>query len=290
MKVDVNAIKSLREMTGAGMMDCKKALEINDGDLDKAKDWLREKGITTVAKKEGRIAAEGLTFVHVCDGCKRAIILEINCETDFVSKGDIFHGLIEQVAEKILHSGVKTQEEAAALIQEIMVEATVKIGEKISFRRFQTIEFSADEGVGAYIHMGGKISVLIKLNKDDPEAAKGLAMHIAANNPLFISRDLIPAEEIEHETAIQTEVTKNDPKLADKKPEMVANIIKGKVAKVLAESTLTEQEYLMVPGQKVGEFLKEKGLQILVMTRYLVGEGIAKKDNDFASEVMGQIQ
>ncbi|MDY0399778.1 MAG: translation elongation factor Ts [Bacilli bacterium] len=289
MKVDVNAIKSLREMTGAGMMDCKKALEINDGDLDKAKDWLREKGITTVAKKEGRIAAEGLTFVKVCEGCKRAIILEVNCETDFVSKGDIFHALVEEVAEKILHSGVKTQEEAAALTQEMIVEATVKIGEKLSFRRFQLLDYTPEEGIGAYIHMGGKISVLIKLNKDDPEAAKGLAMHIAANNPLYISRELIPAEEIEHETAIQTEVTKNDPKLADKKPEMVANIIKGKVSKVLAESTLTEQEYLMVPGQKVGDFLKEKGLKILVMTRYLVGEGIAKKECDFASEVMGQI-
>ncbi|MFA6616798.1 MAG: translation elongation factor Ts [Bacilli bacterium] len=289
MKVDVNAIKSLREMTGAGMMDCKKALEINDGDLDKAKDWLREKGITTVAKKEGRIAAEGLTFVKVCEGCKRAIILEINCETDFVSKGDIFHALVEEVAEKILHSGVKTQEEAAALTQEMIVEATVKIGEKLSFRRFQLLDYTPEEGIGTYIHMGGKISVLIKLNKDDPEAAKGLAMHIAANNPLYISRELIPAEEIEHETAIQTEVTKNDPKLADKKPEMVANIIKGKVSKVLAESTLTEQEYLMVPGQKVGDFLKEKGLKILVMTRYLVGEGIAKKECDFASEVMGQI-
>lgn len=289
MKIDVNAIKSLREMTGAGMMDCKKALEINDGDLDKAKDWLREKGITTVAKKEGRIAAEGLTFVKVCEGCKRAIILEINCETDFVSKGDIFHALVEEVAEKILHSGVKTQEEAAALTQEMIVEATVKIGEKLSFRRFQLLDYTPEEGIGAYIHMGGKISVLIKLNKDDPEAAKGLAMHIAANNPLYISRELIPAEEIEHETAIQTEVTKNDPKLADKKPEMVANIIKGKVSKVLAESTLTEQEYLMVPGQKVGDFLKEKGLKILVMTRYLVGEGIAKKECDFASEVMGQI-
>lgn len=289
MKVDVNAIKSLREMTGAGMMDCKKALEINDGDLDKAKDWLREKGITTVAKKEGRIAAEGLTFVKVCEGCKRAIILEINCETDFVSKGDIFHALVEEVAEKILHSGVKTQEEAAALTQEMIVEATVKIGEKLSFRRFQLLDYTPEEGIGTYIHMGGKISVLIKLNKDDPEAAKGLAMHIAANNPLYISRELIPAKEIEHETAIQTEVTKNDPKLADKKPEMVANIIKGKVSKVLAESTLTEQEYLMVPGQKVGDFLKEKGLKILVMTRYLVGEGIAKKECDFASEVMGQI-
>ena len=289
MEVDVNAIKSLREMTGAGMMDCKKALEINDGDLDKAKDWLREKGITTVAKKEGRIAAEGLTFVKVCEGCKRAIILEVNCETDFVSKGDIFHALVEEVAEKILHSGVKTQEEAAALTQEMIVEATVKIGEKLSFRRFQLLDYTPEEGIGTYIHMGGKISVLIKLNKDDPEAAKGLAMHIAANNPLYISRELIPAEEIEHETAIQTEVTKNDPKLADKKPEMVANIIKGKVSKVLAESTLTEQEYLMVPGQKVGDFLKEKGLKILVMTRYLVGEGIAKKECDFASEVMGQI-
>lgn len=271
------------------MMDCKKALEINDGDLDKAKDWLREKGITTVAKKEGRIAAEGLTFVKVCEGCKRAIILEVNCETDFVSKGDIFHALVEEVAEKILHSGVKTQEEAAALTQEMIVEATVKIGEKLSFRRFQLLNYTPEEGIGTYIHMGGKISVLIKLNKDDPEAAKGLAMHIAANNPLYISRELIPAEEIEHETAIQTEVTKNDPKLADKKPEMVANIIKGKVSKVLAESTLTEQEYLMVPGQKVGDFLKEKGLKILVMTRYLVGEGIAKKECDFASEVMGQI-
>lgn len=288
-KIDVNAIKTLRELTGAGMMDCKKALEESDGDIDRAKDWLREKGITTVAKKEGRIAAEGVTFVTVGEG-NRAIILEVNCETDFVSKGDLFRKLIEDIAAKLLAANVRTYEEGKALVEAMLVEATVKIGEKLSFRRFEILEITGTESFGTYIHMGGKISVLVKLNKVDEEAAKGLAMHIAANNPYYISPDLIPAEEIEHETAIQMEVTKNDPKLAGKKPEMLANIVKGKVNKVLSDSTLSAQEYLMVPGQKVGDFLKERGLKVLTMIRYHVGEGLAKRTDDFAAEVLGQIK
>ncbi|MGI6713557.1 MAG: translation elongation factor Ts [Bacilli bacterium] len=289
-KIDVNAIKTLRELTGAGMMDCKKALEQNEGDIERAKDWLREQGITTVAKKEGRIAAEGLTLVKVNELGNRAIILEVNCETDFVSKGDLFRDLVTEIAEKLLASKVRTFEEGQTLIEGMLVEATVKIGEKLSFRRFEVLETTGSESFGTYIHMGGKISVLLKLNKADAEAAKGLAMHIAANNPYYICKDLIPASEIEHETAIQMEVTKNDPKLAGKKPEMLANIVKGKVNKILSDSTLSAQEYLMVPGVKVGDFLKENDLQVVTMIRYHVGEGLAKREDDFASEVLGQIK
>ncbi|HMM01211.1 MAG TPA: translation elongation factor Ts [Bacilli bacterium] len=286
MGVDVKLIKELRETTGAGMMDCKKALEATDGNVDAAKDWLREKGITTIAKKEARIAAEGKTLVKICEKCGRAVILEVNCETDFVSNGEAFGNLVEQVAGIILDKDLKTVEEATEATKELFIDATIKMGEKLALRRFVIVELKDGEAFGSYSHMNGKINVLLVLNKSDEEVAKGLAMHIAANNPLYIDSTSIPADVIEHENEIQLEAAKNDPKLQDKNPDMLKNIIRGKVAKFLSESTLSEQVYLLDGEKKVGQFLKEKGLVVKQFIRYQVGEGIAKREDDFAKEVM----
>ncbi len=287
----IELIKVLRERTGAGMMDCKKALEETDCDIEKACDWLREKGIAKAAKKASRIAAEGLTFVKACDKCGKAIIIEVNCETDFVAKSDAFKALVEEVAHLIMQNDIKTVEEAKAhpAIAELFTNATVKIGEKLDLRRFEIVALNGEESFGTYIHMGGKISVLVVLDKAD-EAAKGIAMHIAANNPLYINKEDIPADVLAHETAIQMEASKADEKLANKPEAVVKKIVEGKVNKQLSETTLAEQDYLLEPGTSVGNFLKQHGIKVVKFVRYMVGEGIEKRKDDFASEVMSQIK
>ena len=286
----IELIKVLRERTGAGMMDCKKALEECDCDIEKACDWLREKGIAKAAKKASRIAAEGLTYVKSCDHCGKAIIIEVNSETDFVDKSDAFKELVEEVSRIILHDEIPTVEEAKenAQIKELFTNATVKIGEKLDLRRFEIVKLNEGEGFGAYIHMGGKISVLVVVNKASDDA-KGLAMHIAANNPSYISKEDIPAEVLAHEKAIQMEAAKTDEKLANKPEAVVEKIIEGKVNKQLAETTLAEQEYLLEPGCTVGNFLKQHDMKVVRFIRYMVGEGIEKRKDDFAQEVMSQI-
>lgn len=286
----IELIKVLRERTGAGMMDCKKALEECDCDIDKACDWLREKGIAKAAKKASRIAAEGLTFVKSCDNCGKAIIIEVNCETDFVAKSDAFKELVEETARIIMHNEIPTLEEAKANaeIAELFTNATVKIGEKLDLRRYEIVKINEGEGFGTYIHMGGKISVLVVVNKAN-ENAKGLAMHIAANNPSYVSKEDIPADVLEHEKAIQLEAAKTDEKLANKPQAVVEKIIEGKVNKQLSETTLAEQEYLLEPGVTVGNFLKQHELKVVKFIRYMVGEGIEKRKDDFAQEVMSQI-
>lgn len=287
----IELIKVLRERTGAGMMDCKKALEETDCDIEKACDWLREKGIAKAAKKASRIAAEGLTFVKACDKCGKAIIIEVNCETDFVAKSDAFKTLVEEVAHLIMQNDIKTVEEAKAhpAIAELFTNATVKIGEKLDLRRFEVVALNGEESFGTYIHMGGKISVLVVLDKAD-EAAKGIAMHIAANNPLYINKEDIPADVLAHETAIQMEASKADEKLANKPEAVVKKIVEGKVNKQLSETTLAEQDYLLEPGTSVGNFLKQHSIKVVKFVRYMVGEGIEKRKDDFASEVMSQLK
>lgn len=287
----IELIKVLRERTGAGMMDCKKALEETDCDIEKACDWLREKGIAKAAKKASRIAAEGLTFVKACDKCGKAIIIEVNCETDFVAKSDAFKTLVEEVAHLIMQNDIKTVEEAKAhpAIAELFTNATVKIGEKLDLRRFEIVALNGEESFGTYIHMGGKISVLVVLDKAD-EAAKGIAMHIAANNPLYINKEDIPADVLAHETAIQMEASKADEKLANKPEAVVKKIVEGKVNKQLSETTLAEQDYLLEQGTSVGNFLKQHSIKVVKFVRYMVGEGIEKRKDDFASEVMSQLK
>ena len=283
----IELIKILRETTGAGMMDCKKALQENNNDVEAAKDWLREKGITTAAKKQARIAAEGLTIAKVND--THAVILELNCETDFVARGDAFVELVNKLADLMLETLPANKEVADDLVNPILVEATVKIGEKLSFRRFEIVEVDPSL-VHAYIHMGGKISSLVVLEKADKELARGLAMHIAANAPRFINLSDVSQEELDHEKGIQMEAAKNDEKLAGKPAAMLEKIIDGKIRKVFAEVALLEQVYLLDGVNKVSDVLKSAGNAVKVFYRYQVGEGIEKKKDDFAAEVMAQTQ
>lgn len=279
----IELIKVLRETTGAGMMDCKKALQETNNDVEAAKDWLREKGITTAAKKQTRIAAEGLTIAKV--NAKHSLVLELNCETDFVARGDAFVELVNLLADLLLEKLPATKEEADALVNPILVEATVKIGEKLSFRRFELVEVDASRAF-AYVHMGGKISSLVVLEKANEELARGLAMHIAANNPRFINlADVSPAE-LDHEKAIQLEAAKNDEKLAGKPVAMLEKIIEGKVRKTFAEVALLEQVYLLDGVNKVADVLKQNANSVQAFYRFQVGEGIEKKKDDFAAEVM----
>jgi elongation factor Ts len=279
----IELIKVLRETTGAGMMDCKKALQETNNDVEAAKDWLREKGITTAAKKQTRIAAEGLTIAKV--NAKHSLVLELNCETDFVARGDAFIELVNLLADLLLEKLPATREEADALVNPILVEATVKIGEKLSFRRFELVEVDASRAF-AYVHMGGKISSLVVLEKANEELARGLAMHIAANNPRFINlADVSPAE-LDHEKAIQLEAAKNDEKLAGKPVAMLEKIIEGKVRKTFAEVALLEQVYLLDGVNKVADVLKQNANSVQTFYRFQVGEGIEKKKDDFAAEVM----
>ena len=288
MAVNVELIKILRDRTGAGIMDCKNALAACENDVDKACDWLREKGIAKQAKKADRIAAEGLVLVHTCEKCGKASIVEVNCETDFVSKADPFRDLVNACAETALKENCKTVEEAVEKTAPLFTDATVKLGEKLSFRRFEIVEPSADEKVYSYIHMGGKIGVLVVLAKDDAELGKGLAMHIAANNPKFVHFADIPAAQIENEKNIQIEACKNDPKLAGKPEVALKKIVEGKVNKFFSESVLDEQSYLLDPEKSVAQALKEKGNSVVKFIRYQVGEGIEKRQENFAEEVAKQ--
>ena len=284
----IELIKVLRERTGAGMMDCKAALLANDLDVEKSCEWLREKGIAKAAKKASRIAAEGLTYV-VTKG-NDAVILEINSETDFVAKSDDFKNLVSEVASIVLEKKPACINCAKELTNELFTNATVKIGEKLDFRRFEIVSKNDSQTFGAYMHMGGKISVLTLVEGLDEEVAKGLSMHIAANNPSYISSSDIPQEAIENEKRIQTEAAKNDEKLKGKPEQALVKIIEGKVNKIFSETCLLSQEYLLDPSKKVEQLLKEKGLKVVKFMRYAVGEGIAKREENFAEEVAKQMQ
>ena len=277
-------IKVLRERTGAGMMDCKKALEASGNDVEKSIDWLREKGIAKQAAKASRIAAEGMASTYV-EGNK-AIILEVNCETDFVAKGDRYHALVENVAKQTLEANAKDIDSAKEITNQLFVDATVAMGEKINYRRFEYVEKQDGEEFGAYVHMGGKIAVVTVPSKN-ADVAKGLAIHIATNNPQYISMKDIPADVLEHERAITLEAAKNDEKLANKPENILKGIVEGKVRKMLAESVLEEQVYLMGDGtQTVGQYLKSVGVTLVKFVRYALGDGLEKRVDNFAEEVM----
>ena len=284
----IELIKELRDRTGAGMMDCKHALEESNCDVEKAIDWLRQKGIAKAQAKASRIAAEGLAEVQVAGN--KAIICEINCETDFVSKGEKFHALVSNSAKVTLEKGCASLEEAKEATKALFTDATVSMGEKLDYRRFEIVEKKDGEGFGAYIHMGGKIATLVVLDKEDAEFAKGLAMHIAANAPKYIAEEDIPAEVIAHEKQIALENMKEDPKMAGKPAQMLEGIANGKVKKVLAESVLGSQAYLLDGEKSVAQVAKEKGIKIVKFVRYSVGEGIEKRKDNFAEEVMKEIK
>ena len=282
-------IKDLRERTGAGMLDCKKALEETEGNMEKAIDWLREKGISKAAKKEARVAAEGICIVKV-EG-NTAVMVEVNSETDFVAKNKEFTDFVEELAAQILIHNVSTNEEVLKIedgsetIQDKLIALTAKIGEKISFRRFVRCTKSDDECFGAYMHMGGKIGSLIVLEGGSEEVARDIAMHTAAMNPICLNRDSVPKEMIDRESAVIKEQVMNEGKPADIAEKMVI----GRLNKFYKEICLEEQEFIKDSSMNIKEFAKNNQATIKAMYRYQVGEGIEKKEENFASEVMSQI-
>ncbi|MCQ2794028.1 MAG: translation elongation factor Ts [Bacilli bacterium] len=286
MAATIELIKKLRERTNAGLNDCKKALEANNCDLDKACDWLREQGITKSAKKANRIAAEGLADVNANNN--EAVVLEVNCETDFVAKGEKFKKLVSDTRDYLLKNKPANVEAATQGLTSIYADATVAMGEKLSLRRYEIVNKNANECFGTYIHMGGKIAVLVVINKDDKELAENLAMHIAANNPTYICPHCVPKEVLENEKKIALEAAKSDQKLMSKPQAIIDKIIEGKVHKTLSEVILHEQAYLLDDTKKVEQVLKEKGAAVIKFIRYQVGEGIEKRVDDFVNEVMSQ--
>lgn len=287
--MNAKLIKELRDISGAGMMDCKKALEENDNDIKKATEWLREKGIAKAAKKAGRIAAEGLSTV-ITEGNK-AVILEINCETDFVAKNEKFQNFVNEVARTILNSNAKTNEEALALpcedgtLNDAVTNMTATIGEKISFRRFALLEKSDDQNFGAYIHMGGKISVLTLLDGASEEVAKDVSMHAAAMRPEYVKKEQVPEEQVEHEKKILTEQA-----IAEGKPANIAEkMVMGRINKFYKEICLEEQEFVKDNSVSVAKYVSNNGGQIVDVIRYEVGEGLEKRQENFAEEVAAQM-
>lgn len=292
--VSLSLIKEVRERTGVGLMDCKKALVENKLDVSKAIDWLREKGIAKVAKKaETRIAAEGNAIVLVDKD--KAVLLEINCETDFVAANEIFKDLVNKVAHLILEKEPKTKEDALKLkgkdgksVSDYFLDAGIKFGEKLDFRRFVVVKKQKGQIFGEYVHLGGKIASLAVLEGGDEETAKGVVLNVCSLNPTYITKDDIPEAEIEKEMAIQLEASKNDPSFSKKPADIQKKIIRGRVEKTFNESVLTEGSYILDDSLTIGQLLNNKKAKVVAIYRYEVGEGIEKRQDDFAAEVAAQ--
>ena len=288
--IKASDVKELREKTGAGMLDCKKALEATEGDMEKAIDWLREKGIAKAAKKESRIAAEGLCQIKI-DGNK-AVILEVNSETDFVAKNEEFTNFVDYLADEILKNNAKSVEEVleikdgAETINDKLVALVAKIGEKISFRRFELVTKTDEECFGAYKHMGGKIGVLVVLKGANEEVAKDVAMQGAAMNPVGLRRADVPAEMIERETHVIKEQV-----MAEGKPEAIAEKMAiGRLNKFYKEICLEEQAFIKDSSLSVLDYVKNNNSEIVSMVRFAVGKKKKKREENFADEVMSQIK
>ena len=283
-------VKDLRERTNAGMMDCKKALEASNGDMDQAIEWLRKNGMAKAAKKEGRIAAEGITKMLV-DG-NQAVILEVNSETDFVAKNEKFIEFVNKLADVIMKSDATDMESALALttedgtVSDMVAAAVAQIGEKISFRRFTRLTKNDNQVFGSYSHMGGRIATLVLLNGTDQEAAYEIAMHAAAMNPQYVKSSEVPTEVLEKEKSIMREELLKEGKPADR----IENILVGKVNKYYSEICLEDQIFIKAENKEtVKAYAEAHGCEIVNMIRYEVGEGIEKKQENFAEEVMNQI-
>ena len=290
MAITAKQVKELRDKTQAGMMDVKKALVEADGDMDKAVDVLRERGLVKAAKKSSNIAAEGLAEVAV--NGNDAAIVEVNAETDFVASNDKFQNFVASVAKTIAADEPADMDAALKLdldgqsLDDAQKALTAVIGEKISLRRFEVAKKEDGDAFGFYLHNGGQIAVLVMLKGGDEETAKDVAMHIAAINPKYMDRSQVPADELKHQTDIFTTETKNE----GKPEKIVPRIVEGRVNKWLSEISLVDQEYVKDPDKTVAEYLKSKGAEIKSFVRYEVGEGIEKKSNDFAAEVAEQQQ
>lgn len=291
MAITASMVKELREKTGAGMMDCKKALTETSGDMEKAIDYLREKGIAKAAKKADRIAAEGLTFVKT-EGNK-AVIVEINSETDFVAKNENFKNLVSAIAANLLSQNPTTVEEAleqtieGVKLGEYINNQIAKIGEKISLRRFAIVEKADDAAFGAYLHMGGRIGVLSVIEgSTDEELAKDIAMHVAAINPKYVSREEVSLEEVSREREVLKQQALNEGK-----PEnIVEKMVEGRLSKYFEDICLLDQPFVKDGDQKVGKYVANKGATVKSFVRYEVGEGMEKREENFAEEVMSQVK
>ena len=289
-QITASLVKELRERTGAGMMDCKKALQQTDGNIEAAIDYLRENGIAKAAKKADRIAAEGLSYIEVKGN--KAVILEINSETDFVAKNEKFVALVKNVADAILAAEPKTLEEALQVeaqggtVEAVINEGIATIGEKLSLRRFEVVSKTDSDAFGAYSHMGGRIGVLTLVEgSTDEEAAKDVAMHIAALAPRYLDESEVPADVLEYEKKVLTEQALNEGKPAN----IVEKMIVGRINKFLEEITVVKQKFVKDDSLTVEKFVASKGGKLAKFVRYEVGEGIEKREDNFAEEVMSQV-
>ncbi len=289
MTITASMVKELRNKTGAGMMDCKRALSETAGDMDKAMDYLRENGIAKAAKKADRIAAEGLCGVVVKGN--EAIIFELNSETDFVAKNKEFLALLDTLGTTIMNGGASNLEEALELVvdgknlERVLIDATSKIGEKLSLRRVSRTIKTDEDNFGAYKHMGGRIVTLVVLNGATEEVAKDVAMHVAAINPKYIDQSVISEEERAHEKEMLTKEALNEGKPAN----IVEKMVIGRFNKFLKDVCLVNQAFVKNPDLTVEKYVKQNGGTILSFIRLEVGEGIEKRSDDFAEEVMSQI-
>ncbi|WP_434337988.1 translation elongation factor Ts [Mycoplasma capricolum] len=295
MAVDAKLIKELREITQAGMMDCKKALEASDNNIDNAIVWLRENGLAKAAKKTDRVAAEGIVLAKEND--QKIVILEVNSETDFVAKNEKFLSLVDEIANALLSSNASSLEEGLQVktnfgltIEQSLISATATIGEKIALRRFELVNKTSGSSV-IYNHANKRVSTLLVFdNKLDSTDAYNVAMHVAAMAPKYINMDQIPDDFKNAEMHIIKEQAKDDAKLQAKPANVLENILKGKLSKRLAEVSLLDQLFVIDESFKVGDFLKSKHVSLVKMIRYEVGEGIEKVVTNFADEVAAQLK
>ncbi len=289
-------VMALREMSGAGMMDCKKALTACEGDMDKAMDYLREKSLAASAKKAARIAAEGIVSSYVTDDHKVGAIVEVNCETDFVAKTDDFKALVNSVAKLVVEKNPADVDELMALdcgdgtVAEMVNRAVAKIGEKITIRRFARME---GQLVDTYIHLGGKIGVIVAAKTTDAEKARpavhDVAMHIAAAKPGVLHRDEVDPADLDKEREILRAQALNDPK--PKPANIIEKMVEGRIAKYYKEVCLLEQPFVKNPDQSIEQMLKEHGdVELAAFVRFEMGEGLQKRQDNFAEEVMGQMK
>lgn len=291
--VTASLVKELREKTGAGMMDCKKVLTETDGDMEKAIELLRERGIAKAAKKSGRVAAEGLVEAYIAEDGKSGAVVEVNSETDFVAKNEEFKTFVQNVAKQVLETNPKDVEEllaqeakfeAGKTVQEVLVEKIATIGENMNIRRFE--RFESEGLVEKYIHGDGKIAVLVNMKKGDKEVAKDICMQIAAARPEYVKREEVPQERVNKEMEILKVQTMNEGK-----PEAIAEkIVMGRIGKFYEEICLVDQAFVKDPNIKVSELLKQKDAEVVEFARFEKGEGIEKKEENFAEEVMKQIK
>lgn len=289
--ITANMVKDLREKTGAGMMDCKKVLTETDGDMEKAAELLRERGITKAAKKSNRIAAEGLVVAYVSEDKKTGAVVEVNAETDFVAKNEEFKIFANDIAEQVVKTNPKDVEEllnqkyikADKTVSEVLTDKIATIGENMSIRRF--VRFTSNGLVEKYIHGEGKIGVLVAMESGDETVAKDVCMQIAAARPEFLDRNEVPADRVNKEMEILKAQAMNEGKPA----EIAEKMVQGRIGKFYGEICLVDQEYVKDPSMKVSDLLSSKGAKVIEFARIEKGEGLEKKEENFAEEVAKQI-